>query len=160
MTPQAVIEAALANCQLVVDMYLSDLTEAETLHRPGAGLNHIRWQMGHLVGAEREMIEKIAPGSMPALPEGFASKYTKVTSVSDSADDFHSFAELKQLAQQQRAATLAALKGFPTERLTDETGVPYAARVVDMFLLQGTHWLMHAGQWAVIRRQLGRPPMF
>lgn len=160
MTPQAVLEAALANSQLVVDMYLSDLTEAETLHRPGTGLNHIRWQMGHLINAEHGMINQIVPGSMPALPEGFAARYTKETSGSDNPGDFDSFAELKQLAQQQRAGTLAAIQGIVAEQLTGETGVPYAARVVDMFVLQGTHWLMHAGQWAVIRRQLGRPPMF
>ena len=29
-----------------------------------------------------------------------------------------------------------------------------------MLALAGTHWLMHAGQWAVVRRQLGRPPLF
>ena len=28
------------------------------------------------------------------------------------------------------------------------------------FVMQDSHWVMHAGQWAVIRRQLGRPPLF
>ena len=28
------------------------------------------------------------------------------------------------------------------------------------FSMQGGHWLMHAGQWAVVRRQLGREPIF
>jgi hypothetical protein len=29
-----------------------------------------------------------------------------------------------------------------------------------LFSVEGSHWLMHAGQWAVIRRQLGRKPLF
>ena len=29
-----------------------------------------------------------------------------------------------------------------------------------MFSLFGSHWLMHCGQWAVVRRELGRKPIF
>jgi hypothetical protein len=29
-----------------------------------------------------------------------------------------------------------------------------------VFSMQGSHWMMHAGQWAVLRRKLGRPPLF
>ena len=32
--------------------------------------------------------------------------------------------------------------------------------VASLFSLAGTHWVMHAGQWAIVRRQLGRPPLF
>lgn len=160
MTPQAVVEATIANCQMVVDYYLSDLTEAETLHRPGPGLNHIRWQMGHLISAEHKMISEIMPGSMPTLPDGFCARYTKATANVDDPAQLDSFAELKRLGANQREATLEALAKCSSDRLSDPTGVDYAPRVVDMFILQGTHWLMHAGQWAVIRRQLGREPLF
>jgi hypothetical protein len=34
------------------------------------------------------------------------------------------------------------------------------SNVAGIFLMQGTHWTMHAGQWAVIRRKLGRAPLF
>jgi len=27
-------------------------------------------------------------------------------------------------------------------------------------MLHPQHWLMHAGQWAVVRRKLGKPPLF
>jgi hypothetical protein len=32
--------------------------------------------------------------------------------------------------------------------------------VGDVFSMQGGHLLMHAGQWAVVRRKLGRKPLF
>ncbi len=160
MTPQAAIEATIQNCQLVVDMYLSDLTEAETMHRPGRGLNHIRWQLGHLIAAEHKFMQHIFPGSVPTLPDGFAVRYTKETSTLDDPAAFDTFAELQRLAQNQREGTLTALAACPTARLSEPSGIEYAPRIGDIFILQGTHWLMHAGQWAVVRRQLGREPMF
>ncbi|MEZ5939828.1 MAG: DinB family protein [Planctomycetaceae bacterium] len=160
MTPQAAIEAAIANCQMVVDLYLSDLTEEETMHRPGAGLNHIRWQLGHLIVSEHKFMEHIAPGSVPTLLDGFANRYRKETATIDDPSQFDSFEELKRLYGNIREATLTALANCSAERLDEPSGIEYAPRVADVFILQGTHWLMHAGQWAVIRRQLGREPMF
>ena len=88
MTPQAAIEAAIANCQMVVDLYLSDLTEEETMHRPGEGLNHIRWQLGHLIVSEHKFMDHVAPGSVPTLPDGFADRYRKETATIDDASQF------------------------------------------------------------------------
>ena len=28
------------------------------------------------------------------------------------------------------------------------------------FCCSRQHWLMHAGQWAIVRRKLGKPPLF
>lgn len=149
------------DCANFVSMgYLGDLTEQEFLQRPCAGCNHINWQVGHLIVAENEMINKIAPGSMPALPEGFAAKYTKETSGNDDPKTLATKDELLKLAGEQRAATLAALAKVSDADLDQSTGVDYAPTVGAMFSLQGSHWLMHAGQWAVIRRQLGREPLF
>ena len=36
----------------------------------------------------------------------------------------------------------------------------YCPTVGSVFTLQGTHWMMHAGQWAIVRRKLGKPPLF
>ena len=36
----------------------------------------------------------------------------------------------------------------------------FAATVRAMFSGQGMHWMMHAGQWAVVRRKLGRKRLF
>ena len=58
------------------------------------------------------------------------------------------------------AAQMAALAKETEANLDKPTGVDYAATVGAMYSLQGSHWLMHAGQWAVVRRQLGRPPLF
>lgn len=140
--------------------YLEDLTDQELLHRPAPGANHINWQLGHLIASERDMIEKVAPGTMPPLPAGFLEKYNKDTDVVDDQAKLCTKAELLQAFHEQRAGTLKALAAASDADLDKATGVEYAPNIAAMYSMQGTHWVMHAGQWAVIRRQLGRKPMF
>ncbi len=160
MNAREAIKVAIDTGEFVSLAYLEDLTDAEFLRRPHPGCNHINWQVGHLISAENMMIEKVAPGSMPALPAGFAEKYTKETAGNDDATKFVTKDELIKLYKAQRAATLAALAKETDANLDKATGVDYAPTVAAMYSLQGSHWLMHAGQWAVLRRQLGRPPLF
>ena len=160
MNSREAIKLGVDCSSMVSLMYLDDLSDQELMQRPGAGCNHINWQVGHLIVAEHGMTEQVAPGSMPALPAGFAEKYTKETAGSDDPKAFVSKAELLQVHKDQRAAMLAALDKQSDADLDKPTGVDYASTVGAMFSLHGSHWLMHAGQWAVVRRQLGRPPIF
>src|SRR5262245_37601116 len=140
--------------------YVEDLTDQELLHRPAKGANHINWQLGHLIQSENEMIDIVTPGAMPPLPAGFAEKYSKDTASSDNPNDFLKKAELVKAFEEQRAGTLKLLQSTSEADFDKPTGVDYAPTVGAMFSMQGTHWVMHAGQWAVVRRQLGRKPLF
>jgi hypothetical protein len=140
--------------------YLEDLTDKEMLHRPCPGANHINWQMGHLIASENHMINLATPGSMPALPEGFAEKYSSEMAMSDDPAKFCKKEELLKVFEEQRAGTLKALEAFPEGELDQPSGVGYASTKAHLFDMQDSHWVMHAGQWAVIRRQLGRKPLF
>lgn len=160
MDAKEAIRFTIGSAEFVSLGYLEDLSDKELLHRPCAGANHINWQIGHLIVAENQMINGVAPGSMPALPTGFAEKYTKETAGVDDASKFATKAELIKTYKEQRAATLKALEKLDPAVMDKATGTDYAPTVGAMFALQGGHWMMHAGQWAVIRRQLGRKPMF
>jgi hypothetical protein len=140
--------------------YLEDLTDAEMFHRPCPGANHINWQLGHLIASENHHVSVAAPSAVRPLPPGFAEKYTTETSQLDDPQAFCTKAELMQLAKEQRAATLAALDSLPDAELDRPTGIEWAPTVAALFAVEGGHWLMHAGQWTVIRRQLGRKPLF
>lgn len=147
----------------IANAYLEDLSDEDLMHRPVDGCNHINWQLGHLISAEHQMINAVCPGTMPDLPEGFAEKYTKETATVDDPGTFHTKAELVAAMQQQRAATLAALDQLASDDLDREAPEQmrdYAPNVGAVFEMQGSHYLMHAGQWAVVRRQLGRAPLF
>ncbi|MFN0051059.1 MAG: DinB family protein [Planctomycetales bacterium] len=163
MNARDAIRLGLNQANMISQAYLGDLTDAELLMRPVHGTNHIAWQLGHLLVAEHDMVEAVCPGVMPALPAGFSEKYTVETSKFDSAGAFHSKATYQSVYEQQRAGTLKALEKLSDADL-DKPGPEkfkeYAPTVGDILTLQGSHWLMHAGQWAVLRRKLGRAPLF
>ncbi len=143
--------------------YLNDLSDEDLLVRPVDGANHIAWQLGHLISSEHSLMEAICPGSMPPLPDGFAEKYTSDTSGSDDPADFLGKEDYIQLAESQRTGTLAELEKLSDEDLdapSPESLKMLGPTVAGIISMQPTHWTMHSGQWAVIRRKLGRPPLF
>lgn len=160
MNVKDALKLAIDSSNMISMGYLEDLSDQELFHRPAKEANHINWQLGHLIASENVMGNQAIPNSMPPLPAGFAEKYTKETSKSDDPKKFCTKAELLAEFKKQRAAVYAALAKVSEADLDKPTGVDYAKTVGAMFNLHGGHWLMHAGQWAVIRRQLGRPPLF
>lgn len=163
MNAKDAVRRSIASPDQIVDRYLGDLTDADLMTRPVPGANHIAWQLGHLIKAEHELIERVAPGSMPPLPAGFAEQYTNDTAGLDDPKAFLTKEEYLRLLKEQRAGTLAALDKMSDADLDRATPPPldaYFPKLVDIFLLQGMHRTMHAGQWAVARRKLGKPPLF
>jgi uncharacterized damage-inducible protein DinB len=162
MDIQQAIRANLAASDFLVQGYLADLTDAELLARPCKGGNHIAWQLGHLIAAERHLVEQAAPGKMPPLPEGFAERHKKETASLDDPKAFLTKAEYLALAKQMRSAALEIVGTTPEADFDKPvTKVPpFIKTAGELFLFLGPHWTMHAGQWAVIRRVLGRPPLF
>ena len=162
MNAKDVIRQVIEFSHLVVRMYLDDLSDGDLLVRPLPGANHVAWQLGHMIAGTGQMIGGLALAS-PALPEGFAEKYTKQTSASDDPALFAGKAEYLALAQQMKAASLAAVDATP-EAALDQPGPEsmreYAPTVASVLLLLGSHWMMHAGQFALVRRKLGKPPLF
>jgi hypothetical protein len=156
------IRASLTQADFIVNGYLADLTDAELLARPCSGGNHIAWQLGHLIGSERHLVEQAVSGKMPALPEGFAARHNKEAAANDEPAAFLKKEEYLALARQFRAATLAVVGDLPDAAFDQPVSKvpPFIKTAGELFLFLGPHWIMHAGQWAVIRRTLGRAPLF
>ncbi|MDX1945090.1 MAG: DinB family protein [Pirellulaceae bacterium] len=160
MNSKQAIQASMDMSLMVFNTYLSDLSDADLMVRPGPGCNHTAWQLGHLIAAEVALLNDVCPGAGAQLPAGFAEKHAKDKAGSDDAGQFHTKQEYLDLFAKVRAATLAALAALPEARL-DEPG-PERFRqmfptVGQMLVLIGTHPMMHAGQIAVVRRKLGKP---
>ncbi len=158
MNVQQLLVVSLETSDLICLGYLQDLSDDDLMLRPHVGCNHLNWQIGHLIQSEHEMMQRVA--SMPTLPDGFARRYTKETQGLDRRNDFCTKDELFQAQQEQRAGTLAALGQISETDLDRPTGVDYAPTVGALLALIPAHWLMHAGQWVIVRRELGRPLLF
>ncbi len=149
--------------EMIVRGYLEDLSDEELFVRPAESMNHIAWQLGHLIASEHGHVETAFPGSMPELPPGFSERHTKQTASLSGLDYFLRKAEYLDAMQVQREGTLAVLRELTDAQLLQ--AAPQQIRylgptVACVFSGEATHWMMHAGQWAVVRRKLGHPPLF
>ena len=160
MNARDAIKISIDCGSLVALGYLEDLTDAELLHRPAPGANHINWQLGHLIWSDHHHLELSAPKFLKPLPAGFTDLYNAETASVDDPAKLLTKAELLAAREVQQQATIEALHQQTDAELERETGIFWAPTVAAMFAMAGNHWLMHAGQWAVTRRQLGRPPLF
>ena len=146
----------------IVNAYLGDLTDADLLVRPVDGQNHIAWQIGHLILSENSMLNMMKPGASPDLPAGFADSYGRdeASTKSDDPSRFLGKDQYLELWRAQRAATRAYLSAIDDVELD----APGPERVRKMcptigatLMLQGTHPLMHVGQFVSVRRKLNKP---
>ncbi len=163
MSIAAHIKSELALPAAVVEGYLSDLTDEQLLIRPHEKANHIAWQLGHLIEAEHKLNNMVCPGSMPDLPEGFAEKHSTDNVGSDNASDFCTKDEYLAAMKVQRDATNALLDRLSDEELQAESPEmiqKFGKTVGTVIAGQSAHWMMHAGQWVIVRRMLGKPALF
>ena len=160
MNAHDVIKFSLDAATHVVSQMLADLSDADLLRRPAPGCNHINWQVGHCLNGEHQRMTNALPGSVPPLPAGFAEKYSAENARSDDAARFCKKEELLRVHAELRKAIVAALEKCSAEDL-DRPCDGWTPTLGAMFTGMGSlHWLMHVGQWTVVRRELGRPPLF
>ena len=159
MDSRQVIRETLAMADLVANAYLQDLNDQDLLERPHPNCNTIYWQLGHLILSEHNHMCRIDANAMPKLPEHFEALFSKEKGSQNLSYDSDRFTkqQLLELFKSQRQATLKLLDQQTDEMLDLPSGLPYAPTRAALFHLQGSHWLMHAGQWVVIRRNLGKP---
>jgi hypothetical protein len=163
MNAHQALKTGIASSEMISDSYLKDLTDSELMVRVVPGINHIAWQLGHLIVGEHDMINMVRPNSMPELPPGFREKHDRETHSSDDPKAFCTKAEYAAEMKKQRAGTLAVLDKLSDADLDQPAPEPlrnFLKTVGEVFSMQGSHWMMHAGQWAVLRRKLGRAPLF
>jgi hypothetical protein len=142
---------------MICGSYLDDLSDSDFMVRPHAQCNHINWQVGHLIVSEHQMMSHVPGRSMPALPKGMLEMYAKESHGCDDPSKFMSKDQLLTTAKEQRAGTLKILESLSDADLDQPTGISYAPTVGALLSMQGSHWMMHAGQWVIVRRQLGKP---
>ncbi len=164
MTGKDAIQSALASTKSYLECYVGDYTDADLLVRPVPTANHAAWQIGHIIAGEWYMVSSQLPDAKyPELPAGFAETHDNKNAGADGPAGFLTKAEYLSLFDQVRAATLAAIAGLSDADLDrPTTGGPaaYAPTLGKLLLLAADHTLMHAAQFSVVRRKLGKPIVF
>jgi hypothetical protein len=157
-----VIQTALKGTQFVLNMYLSDLGDADLLVRTSPNANHIAWQLGHLIAGEPMLVRMILPDAKyPALPDGFNEKYGKDGAKNDTG--FLSKNAYLELFHSVREATInhvGKLSDADLDKPTTGQMAQFAPNWGAMLVLISNHTLMHAGQITSVRRKQGKPVLF
>ncbi len=156
MKTSEALKLGLDTAEMVTMAYLGDLSDADLLKRPHPQCNHINWQVGHLIESEHAMAKAANP-NQPPLPAGFAEKYSRDNAGHDDPSKFCTKEELMAAYKTQRDAVKAALAQASESDWQKETGISYAPTVASIYTMIGGHWLMHCGQWVIVRRQLSKP---
>ncbi|MGV3485188.1 MAG: DinB family protein [Planctomycetaceae bacterium] len=160
MRAQDILASTYQTSSFVLRSYFDDLSDAELMHRPGPGCNHLAWQLGHLIVSEVSLLNSVCPGAGAELPAGFADRYKKETAGNDSPQAFDTKDEYLRLLELNQAAALKAISEVSDARL--EEPAPESLRamfptVAAVLILIATHGLMHAGQFVPVRRALSKP---
>jgi uncharacterized damage-inducible protein DinB len=160
MDVKSAVKETFGISNMVLNSYISDLTDEELMRRPGPGCNHVAWQLGHLISSECGLMNQIQAGSAPQLPTGFEEKHSKENIGSNHPADFLTKQEYTDLATKVHAAVIMLLDSYPEKKLDDPAPEHFRSMFPTMgslFLLIATHSMMHAGQFVPLRRELGKP---
>ena len=160
MTVNDLLASGLQQGLGMLKMHVADFSDAELLVRPVPGANHANWQLGHLIASETKMMGGCG-AAMPALPAGFAERYSKEAAKNDDAGKFATKAELLAVLEKTRAASVAFAKSATAAQLAAPSPmVQMCPTVADFIALGASHDAMHIGQIQVLRRKLGKPMLF
>jgi hypothetical protein len=160
MNAKDAIRSSANFSSMVLKAYISDLDDADLMRRPCAGCNHLAWQLGHLISSEVQLLDKVVPGQGIQLPDGFADAHSKEACDNDDSASFHGKQAYLELFDRVREASLTALDTYPPSDLDNpapEDFRDFCPTMGDLFTLIATHPMMHAGQFVIVRRQLGKP---
>lgn len=162
MTTKDVIRETINTAHWITGELLKDLGDADLLHRPVPAMNHIAWQLGHLIASEQKMMAD-AGFAMPELPAGFDKVHHKDNASSDDAKQFGTKDQYLKLMGDMHAATLKHLDTASDAKLGEdapEAMRSYAPKIGSVFNIVGGHEYMHQGQIVAVRRSLGKPVLF
>ena len=121
----------------------------------------LAWVIAAMLGQSEEagyFLGKVPGSNPPVMPAGFAEQHDNKNAASDTG--FASKDEYLKLFNTARSATLAALDKLSDADLDKDTGWNMAPTVGKLLLFIATHDMMHAGQFSVVRRKLGKPVLF
>ena len=160
MQAKDVIRQSLGMADMLLNGYTGDLSDSEILLQPVEGMNHIAWQIGHLVSTERVFVEMIKPGNSPALTNQFEEVHSRTETKGTKPEDFLTKDAYMAIYNAQRAVTLKVLDELTDAELDSETEgniakfAPTFGALLNMIAL---HYLMHLGQFVAVRRTAQKP---
>ncbi|MBL9090308.1 MAG: DinB family protein [Planctomycetaceae bacterium] len=160
MNAKDLLKSTMTLNTTIMTKYLADLDDADLMRRPSAGSNHLKWQLGHLIASEAGLLAAACPERKIELPAGFEKAHERDQTANDDPAAFPPKQVYLEQQERVRAAVVAAIDSLSEADLdkpAPEQMRNFLPTVGHIFMLIGTHPIMHCGQFAVVRRLQGKP---
>ena len=146
-------------------LFLEDLTPEDWFWQPGEGVTHIAWQVGHSAVAEYSLALRRIRGEQ-ADDESLVStdcrqRFGKGSTPAAGADTNPPPDEIRATFDRVHDAVLQTLEDYSDEQLDvpSEPRHPAFTTKLGSLIWCGRHEMTHAGQIALLRRLMGKPPL-
>jgi uncharacterized damage-inducible protein DinB len=146
--------------------FLQDVGPDEWFRQPPGGVTHLAWQLGHLAMAEYRMTMELVRGRVPAddafISEDFVKTFSRNSVPDPDPARYPPVTEIRAVFDRVHARALEELADLDPAALAEPPVKPHSIAKTKLRCLfwAGQHELVHAGQIALLRRLLGRPPLW
>lgn len=139
---------------------IDDIGDEESLERGGQEVNHIRWLTGHIVNSLGSMVNIL--GGQSDLPQKYTELFMRGSQFNKDESAYPSMDELRSEFDRLYQEALKALEKVSVEELDTEREIypRWNARPAEALFFLCSHEFYHAGQFATLRKILGRDRMF
>ena len=139
-----------------VMMNIEDITEAESLLSPLAGINSMHWILGHIVATRRSMLKMLGAEMHWTIEDAKAFSRAPDAAVGSAQK---SWPQIIDGLEDSFSRVTEALMGFDKlDHLAPGEGILADSETYgDRFAFYFGHEAYHAGQLGTLRRLLGKP---
>jgi uncharacterized damage-inducible protein DinB len=144
-----------------VRMFTEDLSPQEMLHRTTPKANCAAWLIGHLTLTDRNMLKRLGVTDLPPLPDADFEKRFSRDEGCPQAEAFGEVSMLLATFESHRDSLIALASSMTPQQLDQPLDKPHPRfkSVGELLAFMSLHTCIHAGQFTMIRRSLGRPPV-
>jgi hypothetical protein len=145
---------------------LLDATDPTDWFRQPGGVTHLAWQVGHLAMAEYRLalnrIRGPRPGDATLISPEFIELFRRESTPDADVAKYPSVAEIRAVFDRVHVQTLRELGELDEAELEKPVAPPHTVAKTKFWSLLwcAHHETLHAGQIGLLRRQLGRPPLW
>jgi hypothetical protein len=145
---------------------LDDLTAEDWFRMPHEGVTHIAWQVGHLAFAEYRLALLRVRGARPEDAELISAEFLREFGAQSlpNPDPAHypAIAEIRAVFDRVHEQVLHELPSHPEADLDTPISPPHPIAKTKREALAwcAQHEMVHAGQIGLLRRLLGKPPLW
>lgn len=156
----------IRRCRAITKSFLEGLTPDEWFWQPGPGMNHVAWHVGHLAFAQYFLCLKRVRDRTEAdeslISTDFLKRYKRDSTPSPDPGENFTVEEILRTFNGVYEVSLKELAERTDKELEVPTSPPHPMFTSKLGAIEwcSLHELMHCGQIVLLRRLMGKAPVW